>query len=122
MPTETDAEIEAALETALSMNACGAILVTRSSKGMSLARRGEAVRHFRRPPPEVFDTSGAGDTALAALGLALGAGATIETSIEFALLASSVVVEKAGTAPASPDELVEAELIAHQAPAEAKIA
>ncbi len=122
MPTETDAEIEVALETALSTNACGAILVTRSSKGMSLARRGEAVRHFRHPPPEVFDTSGAGDTALAALGLALGAGATIETAIEFALLASSVVVEKAGTATASPDELVEAELIAHQAPAEAKIA
>ncbi|HZZ35115.1 MAG TPA: D-glycero-beta-D-manno-heptose 1-phosphate adenylyltransferase [Caulobacteraceae bacterium] len=122
MPTETDEEVEAALEKALSLNHCGAILVTRSAKGMSLARRGEPVRHFRRAPPEVFDTSGAGDTALAALGLALGAGATIEDAIDFALLASSVVVEKAGTATASPDELVEAELKAHQAPAEAKIA
>jgi D-beta-D-heptose 7-phosphate kinase/D-beta-D-heptose 1-phosphate adenosyltransferase len=122
MPTETDAEVDAALEKALSLNGCGAILVTRSAKGMSLARRGEPVRHFRRAPPEVFDTSGAGDTALAAIGLALGAGAPIEDAIEFALLASSVVVEKAGTATASPDELVEAELVAHQAPAEAKIA
>lgn len=122
MPTETDAEIEAALAKALSLNDCGAILVTRSAKGMSLAARGAPVRHFRRPPPEVFDTSGAGDTALAALGLALGTGASPEIAIELALLASSVVVEKAGTATASPDELVEAELAAHQAPAEAKIA
>jgi D-beta-D-heptose 7-phosphate kinase/D-beta-D-heptose 1-phosphate adenosyltransferase len=89
---------------------------------MSLARRGAPVRHFSRPAPEVFDTSGAGDTALAAIGLALAAGATLEDAVELALLASSVVVEKAGTATASPDELVAAELQAHQAPSEAKIA
>jgi D-beta-D-heptose 7-phosphate kinase/D-beta-D-heptose 1-phosphate adenosyltransferase len=122
MPTDTDVEIEAALEKALQLNACGAILVTRSAQGMTLAQRGRSVRHFRRAPPEVFDTSGAGDTALAALGLALAAGAVLEEAIEFALLASSVVVEKSGTATASPDEMVESELAAHQAPVEAKIA
>ena len=88
---------------------------------MSLAVRGEPVRHFRRPAPEVFDTAGAGDTALAALGLALAAGAGHEEAIDFALLASSVVVEKAGIAAVSPDELVEAEVAAHRAPTEAKI-
>ncbi|HWA63738.1 MAG TPA: D-glycero-beta-D-manno-heptose 1-phosphate adenylyltransferase [Caulobacteraceae bacterium] len=121
LPTETDAEVEVALARALELSPCRAILVTRSAKGMSLAVRGAPVRHFRRPPPEVFDTSGAGDTAIAALGLALAAKATAEAAIDFALLASSVVVEKAGTATASPDELVEAELSAHLAPAEAKI-
>ena len=120
-PTETDAEIEVALERALGLCECKAVLVTRSAKGMSLAVRGEAVRHFRRPPPEVYDTSGAGDTTLAAVGASLSAGAPLHEAIEFALLASSVVVQKAGTATASPDELIEAEIIERVAPAEAKI-
>ena len=88
---------------------------------MSLAVRGQSVRHFRRAPPEVFDTSGAGDTALAALGLALAAGANLDEAVELALLASSVVVEKAGVASVTADELLEAELAAHRAPTEAKI-
>jgi len=121
LPTGTDAEVETALAKALELSACRAILVTRSAQGMSLAVRDEAVRHFHRPAPEVFDTAGAGDTALAALGLALAAGAPIDQAVEFALLASSVVVEKAGVATASPDELLEAELAAHREPTEAKI-
>ncbi|HEX7758289.1 MAG TPA: D-glycero-beta-D-manno-heptose 1-phosphate adenylyltransferase [Caulobacteraceae bacterium] len=122
LAAETDAEVEAALARALELTECQAIVVTRAAKGMSLAVRGQGVRHFSRPPPEVFDTSGAGDTALAALGLALAARATIEQAIDFALLASSVVVEKAGTATATPEELIEAELAAALAPSEAKVA
>jgi D-beta-D-heptose 7-phosphate kinase/D-beta-D-heptose 1-phosphate adenosyltransferase len=122
LPTATDDEIEAALAKALAMSRCGAILVTRSAKGMTLAVRGEPVRHFQRPAPEVFDTSGAGDTALSALGAALAGDVDLHAAIELALLASSVAVEKAGTATASPDELIEAELAAHRAPMEAKIA
>ncbi|HEY2178645.1 MAG TPA: D-glycero-beta-D-manno-heptose 1-phosphate adenylyltransferase [Caulobacteraceae bacterium] len=121
LPTTTDGEIEAALAKALKVCRCRAILVTRAARGMSLAVRGEPVRHFRRPPPEVFDTAGAGDTALAALGLALASGAALDEAVELALLASSVVVEKAGVAVVSPDELLEAELAAHRAPTEAKI-
>ena len=120
-PTETDAEIEAALARALDLSPCRAVLVTRAARGMSLAVRGEAVRHFRRPPPEVFDTAGAGDTALAALGLALAAGAALDEAVEIALLASSIVVEKAGVASVTADEMLEAELAAHRAPTEAKI-
>ncbi|HEY2483325.1 MAG TPA: PfkB family carbohydrate kinase, partial [Caulobacteraceae bacterium] len=54
LPTSTDAEVEVALEKALTLAACGAILVTRAAQGMSLAVRGQPVRHFRRPAPEVF--------------------------------------------------------------------
>jgi D-beta-D-heptose 7-phosphate kinase/D-beta-D-heptose 1-phosphate adenosyltransferase len=122
LPTGTDAEIEAALERALSLCACKAVLVTRSAKGMSLAVRGAPVRHFRRTPPEVFDTSGAGDTALSALGVGLAAGAPLETAVELALMAANVAVQKAGTATISPDELIEAELSERLAPAEAKVA
>jgi D-beta-D-heptose 7-phosphate kinase / D-beta-D-heptose 1-phosphate adenosyltransferase len=122
LPTRTDAEIEAALARAFELCACHAILVTRSEKGLSLARRGGAVRHFPGVRREVFDTSGAGDTALATLGLALAAGASLEDAAELALLASGVVVGKSGTAVVTPAELIEAELSAHLAPVEAKIA
>jgi D-beta-D-heptose 7-phosphate kinase/D-beta-D-heptose 1-phosphate adenosyltransferase len=121
LPTETDAEVEAALERALALCECRAVLATRAAKGMSLAVRGQPIRHFRRPPIEVFDTSGAGDTALAALGAALASGAGLEETVDFAMLAAGVVVQKAGTATASPDEMVEAEIIERVAPAEAKI-
>ncbi|HEY2358097.1 MAG TPA: D-glycero-beta-D-manno-heptose 1-phosphate adenylyltransferase [Phenylobacterium sp.] len=122
LPTETDAQIEEALVRALELWEAKAILVTRASKGISLAIRGEAIRHFPTTPREVFDASGAGDTTLAALGLALAAEASIEDAIAFAQLASGVAVGKAGTATVSPDELIEAALSAHMAPAEAKVA
>ena len=121
LPTTTDADIEGALARALDMCGCRAVVVTRAARGMSLAVRGKSVRHFQRAPPEVYDTAGAGDTALAALGLALAAGAGLDEAVELALLASSAVVEKAGVATVSPDELLEAELAAHRAPTEAKV-
>ena len=122
MPTDTDAQVEVALAKALSLCEVGAILVTRAAKGMSLMARGGPVRHFRGAAREVFDVSGAGDTALAALGLALAAGAKADDAVELALLASGVAVGKTGTAVVTPGELIEAEVAAHMAPAEAKIA
>ncbi|HSV04315.1 MAG TPA: D-glycero-beta-D-manno-heptose 1-phosphate adenylyltransferase [Phenylobacterium sp.] len=122
LPAETDAEIETALAHALSLWDAKAILVTRASKGMSLALRGEPVRHFATAPREVFDVSGAGDTTLAALGLALASGADLDAAAGFAQLAGGVAVGKAGTSAVSPEELIEAALVAHMAPAEAKVA
>jgi D-beta-D-heptose 7-phosphate kinase/D-beta-D-heptose 1-phosphate adenosyltransferase len=121
MPTETDAQVEVGLARALTLCDADAILVTRAAKGMSLIRRGGEVSHFHGSAREVFDVSGAGDTALAALGLALAAGAPHEAAVRLALLASGVAVSKAGTAVVSPEELIEAEVAARQAPAEAKI-
>jgi D-beta-D-heptose 7-phosphate kinase/D-beta-D-heptose 1-phosphate adenosyltransferase len=122
LPTETDAQVEAALSRALELWATKSVLVTRAAKGISLAVRGEPVRHFPTVAREVFDSSGAGDTTLAALGLALASGVSIEEAIAFAMLASGVAVEKAGTDTVSPDELVEAVIAAHLAPSEAKVA
>jgi D-beta-D-heptose 7-phosphate kinase/D-beta-D-heptose 1-phosphate adenosyltransferase len=122
LPTETDAEVDVALSKALEACEARAILVTRAAKGMSLAVRGESVRHFSRPPPEVFDTAGAGDTALAAVGLALASGALVEDAVELGLVASSLVVQKAGVAVVSPDEVLEAEFAASRSPLDAKIA
>jgi D-beta-D-heptose 7-phosphate kinase/D-beta-D-heptose 1-phosphate adenosyltransferase len=121
LPTRTDAEVEAALAAALGACEAKAIVVTRAGQGMTLAVRGEPIRHFRARPREVFDVSGAGDTALAALGLGLASGADLGEVIDFAILASGVVVEKTGTATATPEELIEAEIVAHNAPAHVKI-
>ena len=122
LPTDTDPQVEAAIARALELWETRGVLVTRAGKGASLGLRGQPVRHFPTAAREVFDASGAGDTALAALGLALAAQAPLETAIAFAQLASGVAVGKAGTATVGPDELVEALLSAHMAPAEAKIA
>ena len=121
LPIETDEEIETALAAVLQACAAKAILVTRGAKGMSLAERGKAIKHVRGVPRRVFDVSGAGDTGLAALGLALAAEATLEDAVAFAVLASGVAVTKVGTAVVTPAELIDAELSAHLGPAEAKV-
>ena len=121
LPVETDAEVEAALAALLAATTAKAIIVTRAGKGMSLARRDGPVRHFPGRAREVFDVSGAGDTVLASLGLALGAGASLETAVQFAILASGVVVGKAGSAVVSTAELIEAELSQHAVAAQAKV-
>lgn len=106
MPTRTDAEVEAALDMAMELGAAKAILVTRAGQGLSYQERGGPVVHCRGIERAVFDVSGAGDTTLAALGIALSAGAALGDAAEFALLASGLAVEKAGTAVLTPAELL----------------
>jgi D-beta-D-heptose 7-phosphate kinase/D-beta-D-heptose 1-phosphate adenosyltransferase len=57
---------------------------------------------------EVFDVSGAGDTSLAVMALAVGAGADMKKAVHLANAASGIVVGKLGTATVSPDELAAA--------------
>ncbi|MFN7534720.1 MAG: D-glycero-beta-D-manno-heptose 1-phosphate adenylyltransferase [Brevundimonas sp.] len=121
LPVDSDAEIEAALEALLAATTAKAIVVTRAGKGMSLMRRGEPAQHFPGRAREVFDVSGAGDTGLAALGLALGAGASMEQAVQLAILASGVVVGKSGTAVVTPAELIEAEVSQHAGTALVKV-
>jgi len=121
LPTETDTEVETALAALLAGTEVRAAVVTRAGKGMSLMRRGEPVQHFPGRAREVFDVSGAGDTCLAALGLAIAAGASLEEAVQFAILASGVVVGKAGTAVVTPHELIEAEMSQHAMAAQAKV-
>lgn len=117
----TDAEVEVALAALLAATTAKAIVVTRAGKGMSLARRGEEVQHFPGRAREVYDVSGAGDTCMAALGLAMAAGRSLEDAVRFAILASGVVVGKAGTAVVSPQELIAAEMSRHADAASAKV-
>ena len=83
----------------------GAVVVTRGPDGMSLfdgEARGTDVATAKR---EVFDVQGAGDTAIAALVLALRAGGSLLEAAIVANAASGIVVGKVGTATASADEV-----------------
>jgi len=81
-----------------------ALLVTRSERGMSLFREA-AVRHVPAEAREVYDVSGAGDTVIAALGVMVGAGASLESAMDVANRAAGIVVGKLGTAVATREEV-----------------
>ncbi len=81
-----------------------ALLLTRSEEGMTLYRENDEL-HVPAQALEVFDVSGAGDTVLATLATALGAGADIHDAVRLANLAGGIVVGKVGTAVIDPDEL-----------------
>jgi D-beta-D-heptose 7-phosphate kinase/D-beta-D-heptose 1-phosphate adenosyltransferase len=85
-----------------------ALLVTLGEHGMILFQRGEAPYHTPTRAREVFDVSGAGDTAIALHTLAVCAGATPSEAAEISNHASGVVVAKLGTATLTADELLHA--------------
>ena len=84
-----------------------ALLLTRSEEGMTLFREGEP-HHQPTQAREVFDVSGAGDTVIGAMGLAMAAGLDLPAAMRLANAAAGVVVAKLGTAVCSFDELAEA--------------
>jgi rfaE bifunctional protein kinase chain/domain len=84
----------------------GAVLVTRGEQGMSLFEDGE-VTHIPAVGKEVYDVTGAGDTVVAALGLALTSGASLKEAAVIANHAAGVVVGRVGTAIVSRDELLD---------------
>jgi D-beta-D-heptose 7-phosphate kinase/D-beta-D-heptose 1-phosphate adenosyltransferase len=82
------------------------LAVTLGPQGMAIFSAGDAqVRIIPTAARKVYDVSGAGDTAIAALTLALTTGADLETAAHFANAAAGVVVGKLGTATVTPDEL-----------------
>jgi rfaE bifunctional protein kinase chain/domain len=85
------------------------VVITRGRDGMAIFTRGskeaQLIETYAR---EVFDVSGAGDTVIAVLTLALCAGATIEEACVLGNLAAGVEVGKRGTATVTPDEITEA--------------
>jgi D-glycero-beta-D-manno-heptose-7-phosphate kinase len=81
------------------------ILLTLGEEGMLLIERDRPVYHSPTRAREVFDVSGAGDTAIAVFTVALCAGAEASEAAELANAASGIVVGKLGTATVSPAEL-----------------
>jgi rfaE bifunctional protein kinase chain/domain len=83
-----------------------AVLITRGSRGMALFVPGTPTAHIPIVgSDEIADVTGAGDTVMATLALALAAGATFESAARLANHAGGIVVMKRGTATVTADEL-----------------
>ena len=123
-----DKSVEEAGRALLAHFGCGAVLITRGEKGMSLVEEssprashipatGFEVTYARVGQPgvdrsatgrQVFDVTGAGDTVLSVLALAAAAGAPLADAAMLANTAAGVAVSKLGTATVSPQELTRA--------------
>jgi len=107
---------------------CAAVVITRGRQGMTIFEEASP-RHLHIPATssevtyarigqpgiepgatgrQVFDVTGAGDTVLSVLSLAMAAGASLPEAAQFANAAAGVVVGKLGTATVSPPELLAA--------------
>lgn len=83
------------------------VQITLGEQGMILFERGGRPHHIPTVAREVFDVSGAGDTAIALFTLALTSGASPVEAAEISNYASGVVVGKLGTATLTPGELID---------------
>lgn len=104
-PARSDAEAREAGRKLLTELGARAILVTRGDRGMTLVEASGHVAHIPTRARDVFDVTGAGDTAISVLTLAWAAGAPPLDAACLANLAAGIVVGKLGTAVTSMDEL-----------------
>lgn len=122
---DDEKSIEQAGRALLAHFGSGAVVITRGGEGMSVfeeaspkhfriaatsfevtyARVGKSAVERSAMGRQVFDVTGAGDTALSVLALAVSAGASLEDAATLANTAAGVVVGKLGTASVSGDEL-----------------
>jgi D-beta-D-heptose 7-phosphate kinase/D-beta-D-heptose 1-phosphate adenosyltransferase len=102
----TDEQVVAGANAILEQGICSAIVVTRGMSGMSIVGRDGQATHIRTIAKEVFDVSGAGDTAVAAMSLSLAAGADIKAAANLANAAAGVVVGKYGTSTVTTAEIM----------------
>jgi len=102
-----DASLHRAGEVLFNKLGCAALLITRGEHGMSLFEPGSET-HIPTVAKEVFDVSGAGDTVIGTLALAIASGASFREAAVLANFAAGVVVGKVGTATLTPDELMDA--------------
>jgi D-beta-D-heptose 7-phosphate kinase/D-beta-D-heptose 1-phosphate adenosyltransferase len=103
-----DTEADRAGRVALEATGGQAVLVTRSAKGLTLVCRDQEALHLPTRAREVADVSGAGDTLVAALAVALGAGAALLDASMLANATAGISVGKQGTATVSRQELLDA--------------
>jgi D-beta-D-heptose 7-phosphate kinase/D-beta-D-heptose 1-phosphate adenosyltransferase len=84
-----------------------AILITRGAQGMSLFRQSTERYDVVTAARNVYDVTGAGDTVIGTLALALAANATLEQAVWLAAQSAAIVVGKLGTSTITLEELTE---------------
>jgi D-beta-D-heptose 7-phosphate kinase/D-beta-D-heptose 1-phosphate adenosyltransferase len=107
---KTDAEIVAAGKKLLGLLGAKNVLLTRGEQGMSLIEASGEVTHIHTVADNIQDVSGAGDTVISTLTLALASGVDVRTACRLANCAAGVVVAQVGIVPVSPEQLLHAAL------------
>jgi D-beta-D-heptose 7-phosphate kinase/D-beta-D-heptose 1-phosphate adenosyltransferase len=107
MPVDSEAAIVAAAQSLRAAHGFGAIVVTRGNDGMTLVDA-SGYQHFPAEAAEVYDVSGAGDTALAALSAALAVKLDLPVAVRLANLAAGVSVGKVGVSVVREADLLHA--------------
>ncbi len=107
-PLDSDDQLIAAARQLIAAHDFGAVLVSCGKDGMILVEAGGPTSRFPAEAREVYDVSGAGDTVVATLAAALGAGAALADAARLANVAAGIVVGKVGTAVVHANELEEA--------------
>ncbi len=87
---------------------CGAILITRGEKGMTLFQDTGEITNIPTMAKEVFDVTGAGDTVISVLTLALAVGADPKQAAVLSNYAAGIVVGEVGTATLKASDLEDA--------------
>jgi len=87
---------------------CKAVLITRGESGMALLENNKPIFKIPTKAKEVYDVTGAGDTVIASLALALASGLSYAEASILANYAAGIVVGKVGTATVSKNDLLEA--------------
>ncbi|MEM7445561.1 MAG: D-glycero-beta-D-manno-heptose 1-phosphate adenylyltransferase [Pseudomonadota bacterium] len=122
LPTESDDQAHTASKAVLNQSGIQSMVATRGAKGMLILTEADAEPLFLgTQAQEVFDVSGAGDTVVAVLAMALGAGADLKAAARLANLAAGLVVAKPGTATVTRDDLFHAMTMDAWAESEAKV-
>jgi D-beta-D-heptose 7-phosphate kinase/D-beta-D-heptose 1-phosphate adenosyltransferase len=85
---------------------CESLLITRGKEGMTLFLKNKKVEHIPTVAKKVFDVTGAGDTVIATLMLALVSGMNIIQACQTANYAAGIVVGEVGTASVQAGELI----------------
>lgn len=107
-PIIGDDMVAAAAREMVTRGQVGAVLVMRGAEGMTLVRANGSVHHIRGHATPVADVTGAGDTVLAVLGMAVARDLDLGEAASLANVAGGLVVAKPGTATVSLDELAAA--------------
>lgn len=104
-PTKTNQNVEEAAKTLIKKHSIKNVIATRSEDGMSIISKKEKSVHLPTQAQEVFDVSGAGDTVVATIGVAIAAKSTLEEAATLANVAGGLAVAKVGTAIIRAEEI-----------------
>ncbi|MDJ0834390.1 MAG: bifunctional D-glycero-beta-D-manno-heptose-7-phosphate kinase/D-glycero-beta-D-manno-heptose 1-phosphate adenylyltransferase HldE, partial [Gammaproteobacteria bacterium] len=89
----------------IAQNNLHGLLITQGEKGMTLVVDNQPAEHFPAHAKEVYDVTGAGDTVIAAVSIAVASGYDLTDAVNLSCKAAAIVVGRVGTASATVEDI-----------------